>query len=139
MTEKPKTVTCGVIITDTRGYLICHPTMSKWWDIPKGQMDPGETYVQTAIRELVEETGIIATPEQLSFIGKFNYKPKKDLVLYYWQVEFIFDIERMTCSSYFNHNGMMLPEMDKYMIVTKDEMLRMLSPALSKLLADVLK
>jgi bis(5'-nucleosidyl)-tetraphosphatase len=31
------------------------------WDLPKGHMDPGETLLQTAIRELEEETGI---PEQ---------------------------------------------------------------------------
>jgi 8-oxo-dGTP pyrophosphatase MutT (NUDIX family) len=31
------------------------------WDLPKGHMDPGETPLQTALRELEEETGI---PEQ---------------------------------------------------------------------------
>jgi 8-oxo-dGTP pyrophosphatase MutT (NUDIX family) len=31
------------------------------WDLPKGHMDPGETPLQTAVRELEEETGI---PEQ---------------------------------------------------------------------------
>ena len=28
------------------------------WDIPKGHVDPGETDMETALRELVEETGI---------------------------------------------------------------------------------
>lgn len=34
-----------------------HPTR---WDIPKGHVDPGETDLQCALRELEEETGISA-------------------------------------------------------------------------------
>jgi bis(5'-nucleosidyl)-tetraphosphatase len=33
---------------------------SSRWDLPKGHMDPGETPLQTALRELEEETGIPA-------------------------------------------------------------------------------
>jgi len=28
------------------------------WGIPKGHMEPGETYIKTAIREVKEETGV---------------------------------------------------------------------------------
>ena len=31
------------------------------WDLPKGHVDPGETEMQCALRELHEETGITAT------------------------------------------------------------------------------
>lgn len=31
------------------------------WDLPKGHVDPGETEMQCALRELREETGILAT------------------------------------------------------------------------------
>ena len=30
------------------------------WDLPKGHIDEGETEIQCALRELVEETGITA-------------------------------------------------------------------------------
>ena len=30
------------------------------WDLPKGHVDPGETDLECAYRELVEETGIAA-------------------------------------------------------------------------------
>jgi 8-oxo-dGTP pyrophosphatase MutT (NUDIX family) len=33
------------------------------WSFPKGHMEPGETEVQTALRELFEETGLTATLE----------------------------------------------------------------------------
>jgi 8-oxo-dGTP pyrophosphatase MutT (NUDIX family) len=39
----------------------CH-----WWELPGGGGEPGETYVDTAIRELHEETGIVAVPAQVS-------------------------------------------------------------------------
>ena len=30
----------------------------KRWDLPKGKLDPGETFAQAAVREVMEETGI---------------------------------------------------------------------------------
>lgn len=36
-----------------------------WWVTPGGGMDPGETERQTAVRELAEETGLAATPQEL--------------------------------------------------------------------------
>lgn len=137
--EKNLPVTCGVIITDTRGYLICHPTMSKWWDIPKGKMDPDETYGETAIRELREETGIIADINSMSFLGKFDYRPDKQLALFYYQVDIMFDITKMSCTSMVEKNNMTYPEMDKFDVVTKEHMIEKVSPALSKLLTEVLK
>jgi 8-oxo-dGTP pyrophosphatase MutT (NUDIX family) len=40
--------------------------LGTWWELPGGGMEPGETYVETAIRELYEETGITVSPDQLS-------------------------------------------------------------------------
>jgi len=37
-----------------------HPDLGAWWELPGGGIDPGETYVEAAIRELREETGIVA-------------------------------------------------------------------------------
>ena len=41
------------------------------WSFPKGKQDPGETLLQTAIRETEEETGFTCRAEDL--IGQVNY------------------------------------------------------------------
>jgi 8-oxo-dGTP pyrophosphatase MutT (NUDIX family) len=49
----------GVVISDDRKILFCHPTGSRWsnWRMPKGQVDPGESTKDAALREILEETG----------------------------------------------------------------------------------
>ncbi|MHA1976509.1 MAG: NUDIX domain-containing protein [Candidatus Hodarchaeales archaeon] len=37
--------------------LVLHDTPHKYWAFPKGRQNEGETYKQTAIREISEETG----------------------------------------------------------------------------------
>lgn len=46
------------------------------WDLPKGHVDPGETKMQTALRELDEETGI--KKRQIDIDPKFQF------VHHYW-------------------------------------------------------
>lgn len=58
---------CGIlpyrVAEGQREYLIVFEQFSKCWSLPKGHMEAGETEVQTALRELQEETGLTALPD----------------------------------------------------------------------------
>jgi bis(5'-nucleosidyl)-tetraphosphatase len=41
------------------------------WDLPKGHVDPGESEIECALRELVEETGIAA--DDVEIIDGFRF------------------------------------------------------------------
>jgi 8-oxo-dGTP pyrophosphatase MutT (NUDIX family) len=56
-----------VIDTDERVLLLQirepkHPEQGAVWELPGGGINSGETHVQAALRELVEETGIVVDP-----------------------------------------------------------------------------
>ena len=55
---------CGVMpyrwAEGKQEFLLVFETYSKCWGFPKGHMEAGETEIQTALRELYEETGLTA-------------------------------------------------------------------------------
>ena len=57
-----KRKSCGVlpwrIQNGEKEYLLVFETFSQCWSLPKGHMEAGETEVETALRELFEETGM---------------------------------------------------------------------------------
>jgi 8-oxo-dGTP pyrophosphatase MutT (NUDIX family) len=59
--------------------------------LPKGKMEPGETVEQTALREIVEETGmqgrIVAPVDQIKYTYYHDSKGKVDKEVHYYLVE----------------------------------------------------
>ena len=55
------------------------------WDLPKGHVDPGETEMECALRELQEETGIL--PAEINVDPEFCYRQRYDVRLKRYQGE----------------------------------------------------
>ncbi|HEX5121149.1 MAG TPA: NUDIX domain-containing protein [Pseudonocardiaceae bacterium] len=61
-----------MVVLDVSGRLLLfrtrdpdRPDLGMWWELPGGGIEAGETYRDAAIRELREETGIVAARSQL--------------------------------------------------------------------------
>jgi 8-oxo-dGTP diphosphatase len=83
MTETFETIryTADVVVTTTDGYVLL---IERGWDpfegqwaLPGGHVDPGETSRAAAARELSEEAGVHAAPDELDQVGVFD-RPDRD-------------------------------------------------------------
>jgi predicted NUDIX family NTP pyrophosphohydrolase len=66
--------------------LLVHPSGDKnktsAWSIPKGKKEKGETGLEAAVRETLEETGVKVDPNSLENFGFVIYKSKKTVHCY---------------------------------------------------------
>ena len=70
-------VGAAAVITDHEGrvLLVRHTYGRLNWELPGGGSEPGESVVQTALREVLEETGLEAVAERLTGV---YYKAEND-------------------------------------------------------------
>lgn len=84
---------CGVLpyrkVNGRQEILLVYETNSQCWSIPKGHMEAGESEIQTALRELKEETGLTAILDT-NRIASVEYSisnfAKKEVVFYLGEV-----------------------------------------------------
>ena len=136
--KKMITTTCGILITNGTDILICHPTNSTHWDIPKGRQDPGESYADSAIRELWEETGISIKEDNLVYLGVYDYKPTKQLALFKYQIDTMPDPTQCRCESKFLKDGEMHAEMDQFSVTHIAGAIWLMNLEMSKILTTIL-
>lgn len=92
---------CGAIVYrkrhgNTEILLIKH-VRSGCWSFPKGHMEPGENEMQTAIREIKEETNIDVSIDDPSFRQVVVFNPRRDInkeVVYFLARAVTFECER---------------------------------------------
>ncbi len=116
---------CGTLIINKQGQLLlCHVTGTDLWDIPKGMQNPGESTLETAIRELREETGLVFGEDVFEEIGGFDYQKTKRLHLYRVCAPKSLDcLDHLVCTSHFFHpeTRMPMPEMDGFRWASREE------------------
>ena len=83
----PDLKSCGFLIVrgdPVREFLLMRH--ADRWDLPKGHVDPGESEIQCALRELREETGITADDIEIlrgfRFTNQYQVRGKSDGRLY---------------------------------------------------------
>jgi 8-oxo-dGTP pyrophosphatase MutT (NUDIX family) len=112
----PRRLSCGILVLNPQAeLLLCHVTGQDHWDLPKGGLHAGESPLQAALRETREETGLQLAAPALLELGRFDYRPKKDLHLFAALMP-RFDVATLHCESRFAQwgTGRSLPEMDGY-------------------------
>jgi 8-oxo-dGTP pyrophosphatase MutT (NUDIX family) len=109
--------TYGVIICRSDGrILLCHPTGHGLLkrSIPKGLSEVGESAIESAIREVKEETNLDLLPHKLIPLSCVRYKGRsKVLQPFYYNIreDELLDVE-FGCNSYFSLYGKDYPECD---------------------------
>lgn len=94
-----KKLSSGIVITNGKVVLGCKST--KRWDLPKGEIEEKEKPIDAAIRETIEETGIVVPKNKLTELGFFEYTKYKDLWLYLYVPKTLPDVKNMKCTTYF--------------------------------------
>lgn len=126
--------TCAMtIINEYNEVLAVHPTgLGSIYSLPKGINEPDEDYIDTAYRELYEETNIdmndiMISPyptETIHEVDRFFYykhKNKKMKGFYIFLPKYIIDKIELKCYSYVNKHNKSFPEVDEYKWLSIDK------------------
>lgn len=74
----------GLVMDD--GQILLIQNQHGHWGLPKGHWEPAELLVETAMREIREETGLLVEVGDLAFITEFrNLEAREHLVQFFFQ------------------------------------------------------
>lgn len=80
----------GVIVRDG---LVCvvHRPHRQDWSLPKGKLDQGETFEEAALREVVEETGLVCTLGDELPATEYHDQKGRPKIVRYWRMQVVED------------------------------------------------
>lgn len=72
---------------DASEITVVHRPHREDWTFPKGKLEPGETFEECALREVLEETGLEC--RLVAFAGHTEYRDRRDRmkIVAYWTME----------------------------------------------------
>jgi 8-oxo-dGTP diphosphatase len=74
----------GVVVRDDGRVAVIHRPRYDDWSLPKGKLDPGESFEDGALREVLEETGVTGViREELLPVTYVDRKGRDKLVRWY--------------------------------------------------------
>lgn len=134
-----KKLSVALFLTDGHVFLAVTPTGSEHYDLPKGTNAVGESLKDTLVREIEEETGLDISKykSQLEGVGRFAYRPDKEIYIYYLKLDKLPPTSTMKCTSMFDFKGSRLPEVDGYFYVPYDNLHNFL-PEMRRIIQSVL-
>ena len=76
----------GVVQGDDGRVLLVHRPRYDDWTLPKGKLDPGESFEQAALREVREETGLECTLGRELATTEYRDNKDRPKVVRYWEM-----------------------------------------------------
>lgn len=64
--------------------LVVHRPRYDDWSLPKGHVDPGETLLEAALREVAEETGLVCEASDPAGIAEYTTGTGEHKIVHYW-------------------------------------------------------
>lgn len=134
-------ISCGTLILNEFGELLaCHSTGNSFFDLPKGLLEEGESALDCAVRECMEETSFELNPSRLVDLGEFPYTKEKRLRLFLYRTyKSEVDLDKLKCESFFESpkTGRMIPEADGFAWKPISEASSFAAKSMAKLLSEI--
>ena len=138
-----KKLTAGLVLTDGKFILGCKGTYAKpgRFDLPKGQVDEGETPIQACIREVKEETNLTVKKSDLKDQGKYEYLKNKDIYLFSHKIDKLPKISSMRNNSFFvdKRSGKELPEITGHKYIPMDSVTKHFHPKIAEIIGKLIE
>lgn len=135
--ELSKPISVGLILTDNQKLLVCHSTGNNFYDLPKGSQEIHETFLDTCIREVQEETGfnLNINKDELVSLGLFSYTRYKNLYLFLLKKTQLPPLSKFKCTSFFVNNvGKKKPEIDGFKYINIQDVEKFMTPSMANVI-----